>query len=218
MSILREIKRRKMFQVAAVYLVVAWLAMQVIDVIAGPLRLPEWFPTAVIVLLAIGFPFTLILSWAFNITSEGVVRESDARQGPSGRTIEFVLIGLVAIAVVWLIYRMEFNEPPPPDVTAETSAEIAPNSIAVLPFENLSPDPDNGYIAAGIHNAIITELSKIGALSVKNRRAVLEYADIGQRQREIASELQVSHLVTGTVQLAGDSISISGRADRSFDR
>jgi hypothetical protein len=85
MSVLGELKRRKMFQVAAVYLVVAWLIMQVIDVIHEPLRLPEWFPTVVIVLLAIGFPLTMIISWAFNVTPGGVVRDRGREESSKTR-------------------------------------------------------------------------------------------------------------------------------------
>ncbi len=75
MSFLGEMKRRKVFQVAAVYLVVAWLIMQVVDVVSEPLLLPDWFSRVVILLLAIGFPLALILSWAFDLTPEGVVRD-----------------------------------------------------------------------------------------------------------------------------------------------
>jgi hypothetical protein len=179
MSLLTEIKRRKMAQVAAVYLVVAWLTMQVIDVIAIPLRLPEWFPTIVIVLLGVGFPIALIISWAFNVTPGGVVRETEAAQPAAGRTIEFVLIGLVGVAVLWLIYRTEFSEVPPPDPQlAETTApDVLPNSIAVLPFANLSPDPDNAFFAAGIHDTILNELAKISDMHVISRTAMLRYAD-----------------------------------------
>jgi len=108
MSLLGEIKRRRVFQVAAVYLVVAWLIMQVVDVVNEPLRLPEWFATVAILLVAIGFPIALIISWAFNLTPEGVVRDQGTAQS-SGRSIKYVLLGLMVAATVWVLYRVEFS-------------------------------------------------------------------------------------------------------------
>ena len=111
MSFLGEIKRRKVFQVAAVYLVVSWLIMQVVDVVNEPLNLPDWFDTAVIVALAIGLPIALILAWAFDVTPDGVVKDpgSDAAAHSGGKRIEYVLIGLLAVAMVWVIYRVEIS-------------------------------------------------------------------------------------------------------------
>ncbi len=106
MSFLGEIKRRKVFQVGAIYAVVAWLAIQVITAIETPLGLPDWVDTLVIVLLAIGFPLTLVISWAFDVTPEGIVRDAGG-DGPlksRGRKIEYVLIGMLVIAVGWIGY------------------------------------------------------------------------------------------------------------------
>ncbi|MDX1403932.1 MAG: hypothetical protein R3192_05320 [Woeseiaceae bacterium] len=215
MSVLGELKRRKMFQVAAVYLVVAWLIMQVIDVIHEPLRLPEWFPTVVIVLLFVGFPLTMIVSWAFNLTPGGMVRDSGQTESSisSGRTIEFVLIGLVGIAVVWLIYRTEFDTQPPPEpVAVEVSrAEVMPNSIAVLPFANLSPDPDNAFFAAGIHDTILNELAKIRDMNVVSRTAVLRYTDGMTPLPQIAGELRVGTIMEGSVQYANGRVLVTAQ-------
>jgi hypothetical protein len=111
MSFLGEIKRRKIFQVAAVYAVVAWLIVQIVAVIEAPLHLPDWFDTATIVLLAIGFPITLIMSWGFNLTPDGVVREDGGSEvaSTSGFRIEYALFGVIAIALLWLVYRVEFD-------------------------------------------------------------------------------------------------------------
>ena len=111
MSFLGEIKRRKIFQVAAVYAVVAWLLIQIVATIEEPLSLPDWVDTLVIVLFAVGFPITLIISWSFNLTSEGLTREvgSAAPTARQGRQIEYILIGLVVVALGWLVYRVEFD-------------------------------------------------------------------------------------------------------------
>ncbi len=103
MSFLEEIKRRKVFQVAAVYLVVAWLIMQVVDVVSGPLLLPDVFARIVIVVLAIGFPIAVVLSWAFDLTPEGVVKDHGTVQR-GGRRIEYVLLALLVLATGWIVY------------------------------------------------------------------------------------------------------------------
>ena len=113
MSFLAEIKRRKVFQVAAVYVVVAWLLIQVADVVLPTFEAPTWVLKVVIFLTILGFPITLTMSWAFNFTPDGFVKD----QGPnvtgrtSGRRIEYVLIGLMVIGLGWLVYRVEFDAP-----------------------------------------------------------------------------------------------------------
>ena len=172
MSVLGEFKRRKIIQVTAVYLLIAWLIMQVVDVINDPLNLPDWFATVVIVLLALGLPIALILSWAFNLTPSGVVRDTGDQPAQSGgRTIEYVLIGLLAIAVAWVLYRVE-TKPPDSDTVAivkEPQRNVLENSVAVLPFANLSPDPDNAFFAAGIHGSTLIRTNRLGRVSIANR-------------------------------------------------
>ena len=194
MSLLGEIKRRKVFQVAAVYLVVAWLIMQVVDVVSGPLLLPDLFARIVILVLAIGFPVALVLSWAFDLTPEGVVRDQGAGVAPqtSGRRTEYVFMGLLVIAVGTLLYR-EFS---PSDqalevVTEESRREVLPNSVAVLPFENLSLDPEDAFFATGIHEEVLNQLAKISDMNVIARTSVLRYADGQTPISEIAEALNV---------------------------
>lgn len=202
-AFLGEIKRRKVFQVAALYVVVAWLAMQVVDVINEPLSLPDWFDTVVILLLAIGFPIALLMSWAFDLTPQGVVRDAGT-PGGGGRRIEAVLIALLVVAIGWIGYR-ELN-PPGPEQRA-----VLPNSIAVLPLENLSLDPENAFFAAGIHDTILNELAKIADLNVIARTSVLQYADVQTPIEQIARELNVETVMEGTVQYAEGQVRITAQ-------
>jgi len=215
MSILGELKRRKIFQVIAVYAVVAWLVVQVITAIEGPLNLPDWVDTFVIVLLGLGFPVLLVVSWAFNVTPGGLVRDAgdEAPASGSSRTIEFVLIGLVGIAVVWLLYRTEFSDAPPPmpQVAEEVAPNILPNSIAVLPFANFSPDPDNAFFAAGIHDTILNELAKISDMHVISRSAMLRYADGMTPIPQVAEELRVGTVMEGSVQYANGRVLVTAQ-------
>jgi TolB-like protein len=191
---------------------VAWIIMQVIDVINEPLNLPDWFDTVVIVFLGIGFPIALIISWAFNVTSGGIVREADINQPTqsSGRTIEFVLFGLVGVALVWLIYRTEFDSrsEPGPVAVMQTAPDVLPNSVAVLPFANLSPDPDNAFFAAGIHDTILNELAKISDMNVIARTTMLRYANTEKTIQQIASELRVQAVMEGSIQVAGGQVRV----------
>ena len=203
MSFLGEINRRKIFQVAAVYLVVAWLIMQVVDVVNDPLSLPDWFDTVVILLLGIGFPIALILSWAFNITPHGVVRDAGGSSVPrGGRRIEYVLLGLLVAAFGWIGYR-ELNPP------VSNGREILANSIAILPCANLSPDPDNAYFSAGIHGEILNQLDKIQELNVIARTSVLQYADAARPITEIAQELNVGNVMDCSVSYAENRVAVS---------
>jgi TolB-like protein/Tfp pilus assembly protein PilF len=224
MSFLGEIKRRKVFQVAAVYAVVAWLLIQVITSIETPLNLPDWVDTLVIVLLAIGFPITLIVSWAFNLTPEGLVREDSAAPATShSRKIEYALIGLVVVALGWLVYRVEFDAPmgagnlPVPDAgTVEERSTVAPddilpNSIAVLPFANQSPDPDNDYLAAGIYQSTVNQLGKISDLTVIARTSVLQFEKNPPPIPEIAKALKVAAVMEGSVQYANGQVLITAQ-------
>jgi len=225
MSFLGEIKRRKIFQVAAVYAVVAWLLIQIVATIEAPLNLPDWVDTLVIVLLAIGFPITLIMSWTFNLTSDGLAREQgDAASLQSGsRKIEYMLTGLLAVAMVWLIYRVEFDVPElseqsgalaeqaAADVSAAIPTEAIPNSIAVLPFENLSPDPDNAYFAAGIQESTLNQLAKIHDLVVISRTSVMQYEKDRPPVPEIAKALNVETIMEGSVRYANGRVLITAQ-------
>jgi len=215
MSVLGELKRRKIIQVIAVYAVVAWLVVQVITSIEEPLNLPGWTDTLVIVLLVLGFPVMLVLSWAFNVTPAGLVRDGDGEETSksSGRSIEFVLIGLVGIAVVWLIYRTEFDSQPPPEPVAveETAPDVLPNSVAVLPFANLSPDPDNAFFAAGIHDTILNELAKIRDMHVISRTTMIRYAETEKSMPQIAEELRVETVMEGSIQYANGRVLVTAQ-------
>lgn len=225
MSFLGELKRRKLVQVAAVYAVVAWLLVQIVATIEAPLNLPDWVDTLVIVLLAVGFPITLIISWGFNLTPDGLVREDENAGTPQkrGSRIEYALIGLLVVAMLWVLYRVEFQRPQPavkPAVSTETSPttvpaeprpDVLPDSVAVLPFANLSPDPDNAYFAAGVHEEILNQLAKIRGVNVIARTSVLRYADNPPPVPDIARELKVETVMEGSVRYAGDAVRVTAQ-------
>ena len=192
MSFLGEIKRRRVFQVAVVYVAVAWVLIQVVDIVNDPLGLPAGFDTVVIVLLAVGCPVAVVLAWAFDLTPAGVVRTP-----PSDAVTE--------TSVPLSTPRQpapspEQAAPSPPAESIKPRREILRNSVAVLPLENLSPNPDDAYFAAGIHEEILNCLAKIKDISVIARTSVKKYRDTDKSIAEIATELGVGTVMEGSVR------------------
>jgi TolB-like protein/Tfp pilus assembly protein PilF len=210
MSFLGEVKRRKIFQVAAVYGVTAWLIVQITSTIEEPLQLPTWFDTAIIVLVAIGFPITVIISWAFNLTPDGLARDTGGATVARGRGIEYALLGLLAVAVGWTFYRVEFAESRTPTGSRQgVTDELAlPNSVAVLPLENLSPDPNDAAYARGMHAEIINQLSKLSHLNVINGYSALQYAASAAPIENIARDLRVGAVLLGSFQYVNGRIRV----------
>jgi TolB-like protein/Tfp pilus assembly protein PilF len=210
-----ELRRRHIYRVGAAYVVVAWGITQVIDVMSQIWALPAWIAQPVTLVLAIGLPVTLIVAWLI----EGKAPEAvaSAMRSPAS-TIDYALFAAMAV-VIGLIGYQQFAPSTVTAVNATASAvadeivqDIAdrlPNSIAVLPFENLSPDPDDAYFAAGIHDEILNKLSKIRSLAVIARGSVMRYAGTAFPIPQIAQELNVEMVMTGTVRYAGDQVRVT---------
>jgi TolB-like protein/tetratricopeptide (TPR) repeat protein len=227
MTIIAELKRRNVFRAAIYYLAVGWLVMQVTDVLTSVLDLPDWTGRLVFLLLVIGFPVALLLAWAFELTPEGLRRETDAREdhaspGRSHRKSDYLLIGMIALVVAAYAWNSARQRGP------ETVEPGQIRSVVVLPFGNLMNDPDQDYFVEGMHDALITQLSKINALHVISRTTAMHYAGTDKPLTEIARELNVDAVVEGSVLRAGDVVRITtqlidARNDRhiwadNFDR
>jgi len=211
-SLLREIRRRKVLQVAAAYVVAAWVIIQVAATVGDPLQLPDYFETLVIVLLALGFPVVLILSWAFDVTPRGIVRDQgsapsgepgpEAAQGARRVRTEHVLVALLAVAATWILIR---------ELGPLAVAEATPNSVAILPFEHLSLDDGDAITTQGIHASTLDRLQKIPGLTVIERTSVLRYADDVPPIPEVAAELNVEFVMVGSVRYDSDRVVIGAR-------
>ena len=205
-----EVKRRNVARVAAVYAVVGWLLVQIADVFFPALRLPDWTVSLVAALLILGFPIALVLSWAYELTPQGIERSdsvpsAESTTNATGRKIDRVIIAVLAVAVVLFAFERFFGD----DEESIQPDVVVRNSIAVLPLENLSPDPENAYFADGIHDDLLTQLAKIGALKVVSRTSVLEYRNSPKNMREIGRELGVATLLEGGVRRSGNSVRIN---------
>src|SRR5881398_2426580 len=195
-----EVKRRKVYRVAAAYIIAAGGVIQLASAAFPAWELPNWALRLVIMLLLLGFPIALILAWAYDITAQGV-RATPTVAGPRSHRRRNVIM-LVASGVIISAAAGFFLLP-------RVSAHKIEKSIAVLPFENLSDEKGNAYFADGIQDDILTNLSKIGDLKVISRTSVMPYRGHTSNIREIAKTLGVSSVLEGSVRREGNRVRVN---------
>jgi TolB-like protein len=181
-SFFAELKRRKVHRVAIAYAIAAWLLIQIATQVFPFFEIPNWAVRLVVLLLVLGFPIALTLSWIFDLTPQGIRRTEE-----SDRSLAALPIGPVAIR------------------------NIPEKSIAVLPFENLSDDKENEYFAAGVHNDILSNLAKVADLKVISRTSVQQFKSGTRNLREIGLALGVAHILEGTARRAGNRIRVNAQ-------
>jgi len=219
MSLITELKRRNVFRVGVAYAIVVWLLVEVASVVLPTFEAPEWVMKAFTFLLILGFPLTLVIAWAFELTPEGIKRETAVDPAESirkrtSRKLDFAIIGLLTLAVIYMFVDgyVDDGEPEEAAVIAEptSEAESAPRekSIAVLLFDNLSGDEATQPFTKGIHDDILTQLSKIRALKVIARTS-MERLDPTLSIPEIGDKLDVAAVLEGGVQRVGDRVRIN---------
>jgi len=209
-SFFAELKRRNVYKVAVAYAVVAWLLIQIATQVFPFFEIPNWAVRLVVLLLIIGFPVALVLAWAFEITPEGIKRTEDVDHSQptthrTGRTLDFLIIAVLLVIIGVFAYQ-RFG---PSQKTSVSVSAIPEKSIAVLPFENRSRDPENAYFADGIQDEILTRLAKIADLKVISRTSTQHYKSAPENLSEIARQLGVAHIVEGSVQKSGDSVRVN---------
>src|SRR4030095_6703419 len=196
-----EVQRRKVYRVAAAYIIVAGFIIQIGSATFPALELPNWAFRLVIVLLLIGFPIAVILAWAYDVTPQGIratPAPSTSRSHRRRNLIILIAIGVIASAAAGFF------------LLPRAAARKVDKSIAVLPFQNLSDEKENVYFADGIQDDILTNLSKIGDMKVISRMSVMSYRDAGIRNaREIGKALGVGTLLEGSVRRAGNRVRVS---------
>jgi len=217
-----ELKRRNVYKVAVAYVIVSWLIIQAASILLPTFEAPAWVMKVVVAFLILGFPVALLFSWAFEITPEGIKRESEVGPNESithhtGRKIVGITVVLAVIAAGLMIFRLVGT-----DRRAVRSADnteggrrsaaslpVPEKSIAVLPFENLSDEKSNAYFAEGIQDEILTRLSKIAALKVISRTSTQKYKSAPDNLREVGQQLGVANLLEGSVQKAGNAVHVN---------
>ena len=195
-----EVKRRKVYRVAAAYIIAAGGIIQLASATFPAWELPNWSLRLVILLLLVGFPIALILAWAFDITPQGIRATPETTAPRTGRRRNIIM--LIATGVVISAATGFFLLP-------RLAAHKVDKSIAVLPFENLSDEKENAYFADGIQDDLLTNLSKIGDLRVISRTSVMQYRGRPTNLRDIGRALGVSNILEGSVRRSGNKVRVN---------
>ncbi len=229
MSFFDELKRRKVIRVAAAYLVVGWVIIEVASTVAPNLNLPEWTARMVTLLVILGFPLALILAWIFEVTPEGM----QVTEGRTGSKRFYAIVALVtAAALGWTLWPTSESEQAPVQAEADGSDESAgaaratsdpaprpavparasaEKSVAVLPFVNMSADPENEFFADGISEELLNVLVKVDDIGVASRTSSFAYKGRELGAAVIAEELNVNHILEGSVRKAGNRVRITAQ-------
>jgi len=229
MSFFDELKRRKVIRVAAAYLVVGWVIIEVASTVAPNLNLPEWTARMVTLLVILGFPLALILAWIFEVTPEGM----QVTEGRTGSKRFYAIVALVTTAALgWTLWPGSGAEQGPVQAKAGGSGEAAETalaasdtvprasaparasaekSIAVLPFVNMSADAENEFFADGISEELLNVLVKVDDIGVASRTSSFAYKGRELGAAVIAEQLSVNHILEGSVRKSGNRVRITAQ-------
>jgi TolB-like protein/Tfp pilus assembly protein PilF len=232
-SFLTELKRRNVFRAAAAYVILAWLVLQVSDVVLSNIAAPAWVFRVLLLFLAVGLPFVLFFAWAFELTPEGIRRESEVDRSQSitphtGKKLDRMIIVVLLLALGYFAYDKFVLSPSSDEATkVQTAAEPAPaappaaaepdNSIAVLPFVNMSDDAGNEYFSDGLAEELLNLLAKIPELRVAARTSSFSFKGQQLEIPEIAARLKVAHILEGSVRKAGNQVRITAQLIKADD-
>ncbi len=224
MTIFEELKRRNVVRMALLYVIASWVILQIADVLFDALDLPSTWVRLVLGILLLGFPLALLLSWVYEITPEGLKRESEidrsqSANGQTGRKINILIAILLVLAIASIGADRLIPETTTVAVTEEGAAVIAKgegnasdtrdNSVAVLPFANRSSQEDDVYFVDGIHDDILTQLAGIESLIVTSRTSVEQFRNTSKSIPEIGAILGVGNILEGGVQRSGNRVRIN---------
>jgi len=204
-----ELKRRNVYKVAVAYAIVGWLLVQIATQVFPFLEIPNWVVRLVIALVASGFPIALVIAWAFEITPQGIERTEVADTMPAApgqkkhAWIYVAIVGAVLSIGLFFLGRYGFRN------ASSSSSELPPKSIAVLPFDNLSRDPDNAFFAEGVQDEILTRLAKVADLKVIARTSTQRFKSAPENLPDIAKQLGVANILEGSVQKVNDQVRVN---------
>jgi TolB-like protein len=229
MGLVSELRRRNVFRVAIAYVIIAWLILQVGDTLAPALRLTEWVNTVLAFFLILGLPIALILAWAYELTPEGLKKEKDVDHDQSithisGRKFDYLIIAGLVLALCYFAFDKfvlgSSRDAEPVQTTTEVVTDQATNteqsgisdkSIAVLPFVNMSSDPEQEYFSDGISEELLNVLSKIPGLQVAARTSSFQFKGKNRDIIDIGQQLNTSLILEGSVRKAGPQIRITAQ-------
>ncbi|HSE12417.1 MAG TPA: hypothetical protein VLB69_07270, partial [Rudaea sp.] len=212
-SFFSELKRRNVLRAGAFYAAAAWLLVQIATQVFPFFDVPNWAVRWVVIAAVIGFPFALAFAWFYELTPEGLKRESelgrsDATTRPTGKTLDRWIIAVLTLAVVLLLANTFVLRP---DTRSSDRQGATAKSIAVLPFVNMSGDPQNDYFSDGITDEILNALAQIPGLKVAARTSAFAFKGKAQDLRNVGEALGVANVLEGSVQRDGDDVRITAQ-------
>ena len=224
-GLFKELRRRNVYKTAVAYTIVGWLLVEIASLVFDAFHFPDWTIQFFISLIVLGFPVAVLLAWAFELTADGIQRTADVPPGQSvthstGRKLDFAIIGLLSAVVIYFAFTHDWsgNDTTAPQALdestaagSEDAATDGPKSIAVLPFANLSDNAENAFFASGVHEDILTYLSRVSNLRVISRTSVLKYQDDQSDIPAIAKALGVDHVVEGSVRRSGNRVRVTAQ-------
>ncbi len=229
MSFFNELKRRNVVKISIAYIVIAWLVMQVADVVVNNVEAPGWVFSVIMLLLGLGLPFAILFSWAFELTPEGLKLEKDVDRSQSitnetSRKLDFIIIGVLVMALGYFAYDKfvldASRDAALVEAATQAGAEQAATevvstesdkSIAVLPFVNMSDDASNEFFSDGISEEVLNLLAKIPELRVTSRSSAFSYKGKDFKITDVGRELDVAHVLEGSVRKAGNQVRITAQ-------
>jgi len=210
MNFFAELKRRDVYKVAVAYAIVGWLLVQVATQVFPFLEIPNWVVRLVIALVMIGFPIALVIAWAFEATPQGIKRTEDVDLAASSAPKKHAWIYVVVIGAAFsigLFFVGRYTAAPRQSEAA--TASLSAKSIAVLPFDNLSRDPDNAFFAEGVQDEILTRLAKVADLKVIARTSTQKFKSAPENLPDIAKQLGALNILEGSVQKVNDQVRVN---------
>ena len=242
MSFFEELKRRNVVRVGLAYGIAGWVLLQVADLVLQNIEAPSWVIQALMLFVLLGFIAALVIAWAYEITPEGIKKESEVDRsqsisGHTGKKLDRIIMGFLVLAVAVLLVDRSMSVPEmgPDNLSEDTAVQVSEAgdqetpvteevlrsdpSIAVLPFADMSPEQDQGYFSDGISEELLNLLVRVDGLKVASRTSSFTYKGSSQNLAEIASELKVDHVLEGSVRKADNRIRITAQLiDARTDR
>jgi TolB-like protein/tetratricopeptide (TPR) repeat protein len=204
-SFLIELRKRKVFQTAAVYIAVAWGATEILVTVAERLFLPAWIPTLIVIAFVVGFPVAMFLAWTFDITPEGIRRTTiESRRGKASVVLAVALL-IVGMSGLFLLIEPALKS----QQAGDKSVAATPNSLAVLPFVNASQDPADAWLSEGLSDELRDQLGRVAGIRVAARSSSVAARAQDLDALAISERLRVTHLVEGSLRREGDKLRVS---------